>query len=94
MRLGGRIPETRGDVLMQSLWEIQTEAIIDIRFLDSDVDAYKIEGMDKILTRWGEMNKDKHRHHCHEQLKHCYPLFLLIDGMIGKENQVVLVTLI
>ena len=41
--------ETRGDILVWVLWEIQTDAIIDIRFGDSNFDTYKHETMDKLL---------------------------------------------
>ena len=35
---GGRGLETRGDVLIQGLWESQNYAIINVIFGDSDVD--------------------------------------------------------
>ena len=37
MRHSKSVPETRGDVLIRSLWEIQTESIIDVRFRDADM---------------------------------------------------------
>ena len=47
-----RIPETQGDVLIRGLWEIHTDAIIDVRFRDSDMDNYVKEGMHTLLPRW------------------------------------------
>ena len=44
--------ETKGDVLIQVLWEIQTDAIIKVIFGDSDVGTYRKETMDKLLARW------------------------------------------
>ena len=48
---GGSIPETRGDVLIRGLCEIQTESIIDVIFGDDDVENYVKEGMDTIFPR-------------------------------------------
>ena len=44
--------ETRGDSLIQSLWEIQTDAIINIIFGDDNADNYKYEPMDKLMDIW------------------------------------------
>ena len=52
MRHDGRTPETQGDVLIQGLWEIQTEEIIDVRFGDADMQNYKLEEMDNIFPTW------------------------------------------
>ena len=38
------------DVLIRSLWEIQTESSINIRFVYADADTYKYEPMDKFLA--------------------------------------------
>ena len=46
------IPETQGDVLIRGLWEIQTDAIIDVRFRYSDAETYVKEGTDTIFPRW------------------------------------------
>ena len=37
---------------------MQTDAIINVRFGDSDADTYKYEPMDKLLARWNMENKD------------------------------------
>ena len=39
------------------------------------------------------MNEDKNRRHFHEQQKHFPPFVLSVDGIMGKEAQVVLATL-
>ena len=41
--------DTRGDVLIRGLWEIQTDSIINVIFGDSGVDTYKYDLMDKLL---------------------------------------------
>ena len=43
--------ETIGDALIWGLWEINTDAIINIRFGDLESDTYKHELMNKILVR-------------------------------------------
>ena len=39
------------------------------------------------------MKKKKHGRHCHNKRKHCSPFVLSVDGMLGKDAQVVLTTL-
>ena len=85
--------KTRGDVLIRGLWESQADAIIDVRFGDSDADTYRKEPMDKLPDRWEKEKKDKNGKHCHEQHKRFYPFVLLVDGMLGKEALVVLTNL-
>ena len=85
--------KSRGYVLFQGLWDIQKEAIIDVIFGYADVGTYKKEEKNTLLPRWWKINKEKHGRHCHEQRKN-YPLFVLsVDGIIGKEEQVVIATL-
>ena len=40
-----------------------------------------------------KIKKNKRRQHCHDQQKHFYFFVLLVDGMVGKEVQVILATL-
>ena len=61
--------EKRGDVLIQGLWEVQTDAIIDVIFDDADIYTYRYEPMDKILDFWEKENKDKHGKKYHDQQK-------------------------
>ena len=42
----------RGGLLIQGLWESQTEAIIDIRLGDPDCDTHKKEPMGTLLDLW------------------------------------------
>ena len=44
--------ETQVDALIWGLWYIQTNAIIDVRFIDPDVDTYRKEPMVNILDLW------------------------------------------
>ena len=79
-------------MLIRSLCEIQTDAIIDIRFGDADMDNYEKEVIDKIFPRWEQMKKYKYGQQCHDQRKLFYLSVLLLDGMMGKRDHVVLST--
>ena len=52
VRHGGISPETKSDVSIRGLWEIQIEAIIDVRFGDADTETWKLARMDKLLAGW------------------------------------------
>ena len=51
--------ETWGDVLIQGLWESQTEAIIEVRLGESDCDTHKKDPTKTLLDWWKKENKDK-----------------------------------
>ena len=93
VRHRGSFQKTRGDVSIRGLWKFQTEAIIEVSFGDYDADTSKPEEMDNILAQWWEIKKDKHRKHRHGQQKKCIMFVLSVDGIMGKESQVVLATL-
>ena len=67
-----------------------TDTIVDVRFGDSDLDTYKYEPMDNLLDCREKENRDKRVKHCHEQRRHFSPFFLSVDGMLGKEDLVIL----
>ena len=56
--------KTRGDMMVQCLWDRQVGAIIYIKLGDADADTYKYEKMIELLDMWGKINKDKHGKHC------------------------------
>ena len=89
---GRIIPETWGGVLIKGLWESQTEAIIYVRFGDTDIYTYNKEVMDTLLPRWEKMKKYKNRQQYHKQRKHFLPFVLSVDGMSGKEAQDLIAT--
>ena len=49
---------------IRGLWDIQTEAIIDVRFGDSDAETWNPVRMDKLLADWDKTKKDKHAQAC------------------------------
>ena len=49
--------------------------------------------MEKLLTRWDKIKKDKHGKECHEQRTCFSPFFLYIDGMLERKALFVLANL-
>ena len=58
--------DNRGDILIWSLWEIQTDTITYVRFLDMDADTYRNEPKEKLLAQWEKEKKEKHGNKCHD----------------------------
>ena len=85
--------ETQGDVIIWGLRELQTDAIIGVKFGDTDNYTYKNDLMYKILTRREKKQTNNHGKRCHKQWKHFNPFFLSVDVMLGKEALVVLMNL-
>ena len=90
---GGSIPETWGDVSIQGLREIQKEAIIDVRFGDADAETRKPVRTEMVLVGWEKTDKDKHGQAWYYQHRKFYLFILSVDGIMGKEELVVLTTL-
>ena len=61
--------------MVQVLWDIQVNAIIDIKLGDTDTDTYKYEPITALLVRWETIKKDKHGKKCHGQRKDFSCLF-------------------
>ena len=43
--------DTRGDVMIQGLWDSQVDAIIDVKLGGSDADTYKYKPIKSLLAR-------------------------------------------
>ena len=91
--LRGRVPETWGEMSIWGLWDSQTEAIIDARLVDADVDTWEPVIMCNLLTGWKKTKKEKHGQTCYNHHRHFSPFVLSVYGMVGKEAIVVLATL-
>ena len=52
--------------MIQCLWDLQVDAIIDVKLGDADADMYKYEPMPELLDRWLKIKKYKHGEHCHD----------------------------
>ena len=51
-QVGDKDKETRGDVMIQSLWDLRVDAIIDVKIGDADADTYKYKPKKALLARW------------------------------------------
>ena len=71
--------------MIQGLWYLQVEAIIDVKLGGAGADSYYYEPTAALLAWWGNIKKYKHGKHCNNVLS--------VDGMLGMEALVVLVQL-
>ena len=76
--------------MTQGLWDRQVDAIIDAKIEDTDADTYTYKPMPPLLTRWENIKKDKHGEHCNDQHKHFLLFVLSVDGILGREDLVLL----
>ena len=79
--------------MSRGLWDRHTGAIIDVKLVNSDADAYIFDPMAEIQTWWEKIKKDKHGEHCRDQRKYFFPFVLSVNGMLGRESLVVVVNL-
>ena len=84
---------TTGDVLIEGFRESQNEAIIDVRLVDSDCDSYRKEKIQTLLDWQKRVKKDKHVKHFHNQCEHFFLFVLYVNGMLGKDNPIILANL-
>ena len=81
--------ETRGGVLIQGLWIIQTDTIINVRFGYSYSDTYKKELIGNLLAQWDEEKINEHVKHYHEQRKYFSSFVFLVYFMLRRKALVV-----
>ena len=62
--------DTRGDVIIRCLLDLQINAVIDVKLGDADADTYKYDPMASLLARWEKIKKDKNGQHFHNQRKY------------------------
>ena len=77
-------PETRGDVSIRDLSESQMKEIIDVRFADDDTYSWNPVIMDKLLSGWEKLNKDKHGQACYYQGRNFLHLYSQWMGRYSK----------
>ena len=68
--------------MIQGLWYLQVEAIIDVKLGGAGADSYYYEPTAALLAWWGNIKKYKHGKHCNNVLS--------VDGMLGRKASVVL----
>ena len=77
--------ETRGDVLVHSLWERGSGCVLDIRITDTDTNSYKDIFLAKVLERAAKAKKAKYLQACPDRRRSFTPLVYSVDGMACKE---------
>ena len=76
--------------MIRHLWDLQVEAIIDVKISDADMDSYKYEPMAALLARWEIIKKYNHGNNCHNQRKHFSSFVISMDGILVREALVVI----
>ena len=84
--------ETRGDVIIQDLWESQNDSIIDIILGDPGCDSHKKEPTRTLLDWWENKRRTKTASIATSNGIFS-PFVLSFDDMLGKEALVVLANL-
>ena len=80
--------------MVRGLWDFQVDAIIDIKIGDNDADSYTYEPMVALLARWETIKNDKRGKQYHNKQKHFSPFVLPVNGILGREDVLVLSPLI
>ena len=75
--------DTRGEMMIRGLWDLQVYAIIKVKIGDTDADKYKYEPMKSLLTRWERIKKDKHGKNWNDQRKH-FLHFILFQWKVAR----------
>eukprot|EP00957_Ditylum_brightwellii_P002398 183970-Ditylum_brightwellii.AAC.1 len=75
---------------MHHLWCHQTDTIIDIRNTDTDTKSYISKQLEKVLLVQEKEKKAKYLQACLKQSHHFSPFIVSVDGMLGKEADMVL----
>ena len=76
--------------MIRGLWNLQVDAVIDVKIVDNYSDTYKHKPMTKLLDRWENIKKDKYGKHCNNQRKQFLPFVLSVDGFLWRESLVFL----
>ena len=69
--------------MIQGLYYLQADAIIDVKLGDADVNSYIYEPMAALLDQWETIKKDNRGKNCHNQRKHFSLFVISVNGMIG-----------
>lgn len=70
---------------MRRVWTSQTEALFDIRVVDTDTQSYINQTPLQVLTT-AEKKKNKYSNACHERRALFTPICVSVDGMLSKET--------
>ena len=78
-------PALIADLAVRGAWTHQTEALFDIRVVNTDAQSYLSKSAIDVLTMAEKEKKVKYQSACEERRAIFTPLCVSVDGLIGKE---------
>ena len=82
--------ERRGDLLVRGLWERSKYCVIDVKITDVNQPSYIKRCPKKVLESAEKSKKTKYLEDCLEQRRDFTPFVASVDGLLGKEAQMLL----
>ena len=73
------------DLCVRGAWEPQTEALFDIRVVDTDARSYRARTPHDVLSTAEGEKKRKYLQACQDRRATFTPLCVSVDGMLGSE---------
>ena len=86
----GRMPALRADLACRGVWEPQTEALFDVRVMDTDAPSYGSISPETAIKRAEQEKKRKYLPPCERRHASFTPLVTSLDGFLGSEFQTLL----
>uniref|UniRef100_A0A1X7SKP0 Reverse transcriptase domain-containing protein n=1 Tax=Amphimedon queenslandica TaxID=400682 RepID=A0A1X7SKP0_AMPQE len=78
-------PALIADLAVRGVWTAQTEALFDVRVIDTDAQSYSCQTPPAVLTAAEKEKKRKYSAACEERRALFTPLCVSVDGLMGKE---------
>ena len=75
------------DLCVRGVWEPQTEALFDIRVVDTDSRSYRARSPHDVLGSAEVEKKHKYLQACQDRCATFTPLCVSVDGMLGSEAE-------
>ena len=75
------------DLCVRGVWEPQTEALFDIRVVDTDARSYRTRPPRDVLSTAEGEKKRKYLQACQDRHATFTPLCVSVDGMLGSESE-------
>jgi len=75
------------DLCVRGAWEPQTEALSDIRVVDTDAQSYCARTPHDVLSTAKGEKKRKYLQACQDRHATFTPLYVSVDGMLGSEAE-------
>eukprot|EP00957_Ditylum_brightwellii_P163881 12476371-Ditylum_brightwellii.AAC.1 len=79
-----------GDLVIHHLWQSNTNTIINVCIMDTNVKSYISKPVKTVLEKQEKDKKRKYLQACIDQRRHFSPFVVSVDGMLGKEAAIVL----